>query len=245
MSSDTSALDNEGTAGIGAAQQILNLLRSSGKTYTPGDIAIVDAAEWHHYQPGWTLVGSGLKRKHELRRPLQSLIPTPYVAHHAERLQSFNPESNSVQTESGKELTYDTLVVAPGLKVKFEAIEGLPKALADPGSGVSSIYSYDTCDKAWADIDAMRNGKAVFTQPAGVIKCAGAPQKVGGTRSVRPVDLPAFRLDHVDGMGPLEKDGPRRQHPSGLCYRNADNVQCTKVSRVFNPGGGLRCQPCS
>ncbi|KAG9043015.1 hypothetical protein FS837_010130 [Tulasnella sp. UAMH 9824] len=167
-----------GTAGIGAAQQILGLIRSSGKTYTPGDIAIVDAAEWHHYQPGWTLVGSGLKRKHDLRRPLQSLIPTPYVTHHNERMQSFNPEANSVQTESGRELTYDALVVAPGLKIKFEAIEGLTKALADPGSGVSSIYSYDTCDKTWADIDALRNGKAVFTQPAGVIKCAGAPQKI-------------------------------------------------------------------
>lgn len=114
---------------------------------------------------------------------MQSLIPTSYVTHHNERLQSFNPEANSVQTESGRELTYDTLVVAPGLKIKFEAIEGLTKALADPGSGVSSIYSYDTCDKTWADIDALRNGKAVFTQPAGVIKCAGAPQKVGEIRS--------------------------------------------------------------
>jgi sulfide:quinone oxidoreductase len=43
---------------------------------------------------------------------------------------------------------------------------------------VSSIYSYDTCDKTWADIEAFRGGKAIFTQPAGVIKCAGAPQKI-------------------------------------------------------------------
>jgi len=60
-----------------------------------------------------------------------------------------------------------------GLQVNFGAIEGLPKALADASSGVSSIYSYQTCDKAWHDIDALRTGRAIFTQPQGVIKCAG------------------------------------------------------------------------
>ena len=153
-------------------------MNSGGKKYKAGDIAIVDAAEWHHYQPGWTLVGSGLKQKAELRRPLGSLIPGGSITHHAERVKTFNPDGNSVTTETGRELTYDTLVVAPGLKVKFDAIENLPKALADPGSGVSSIYAYESCDKAWSDIDALRHGKAIFTQPAGVIKCAGAPQKV-------------------------------------------------------------------
>lgn len=167
-----------GTAGLGAAQQILGLLKSSGKSYSAGDIAIVEPNEWHHYQPGWTLVGSGLKRKAELRRPVSSLIPTPAIALHAEKLTTFTPDKNSVTTESGLELTYDALVVAPGLKIRFDAVEGLQQALADPGSGVSSIYSYDTCDKTWADIDATRQGKALFTQPAGVIKCAGAPQKV-------------------------------------------------------------------
>ncbi|KAG8897848.1 hypothetical protein FRB99_007873 [Tulasnella sp. 403] len=168
-----------GTAGVGVATQILKLLQSSGKSsYTSGDIAIVDAAEWHHYQPGWTLVGSGLKNKADLRRPLASLVETPTIAHHVEKIQSFSPENNFVKTVSGKELTYETLVVAPGLQVKYNAIENLPKALADPSSGVSSIYSYDTCDKVWADIDALRQGQAIFTQPAGGIKCAGAPQKI-------------------------------------------------------------------
>jgi sulfide:quinone oxidoreductase len=60
-----------------------------------------------------------------------------------------------------------------GLQVNYGAIEGLPKALADPSSGVSSIYSYQTCDKAWVDIDALRAGRAIFTQPQGIIKCAG------------------------------------------------------------------------
>jgi sulfide:quinone oxidoreductase len=65
------------------------------------------------------------------------------------------------------------LVVAAGLQINWNAIQGLSTALADPASGVSSIYSYETCDKVWDDVEALRSGSAIFTQPAGVIKCAG------------------------------------------------------------------------
>lgn len=119
-----------------------------------------------------TLVGSGLKTKTELRRPLSSLIPS-HLTHISESVQSFNPASNSITTSSGRTLSYDSLIVAPGLQTNFDQIEGLPKALADPTSGVSSIYSYNTCDKVWRDIDALRSGRAIFTQPQGIIKCAG------------------------------------------------------------------------
>ncbi|KAH9180778.1 FAD/NAD-P-binding domain-containing protein [Lactarius sanguifluus] len=108
-----------------------------------------------------------------LRRPLAELIPS-HITHIAENVASFDPAHNAVRTDAGRTLAYDALVVATGLQVNFSAIEGLPKALADPSSGVSSIYSYQTCDKVWGDIDALRAGRAIFTQPQGVIKCAGA-----------------------------------------------------------------------
>jgi sulfide:quinone oxidoreductase len=119
-----------------------------------------------------TLVGAGLKQKSTLRRPLASLIP-PHITHIPENVASFDPAHNAVRTDAGRSLEYNALVVAMGLQVKFGAIEGLPKALADSSSGVSSIYSYQTCDKTWEDIDALRAGRAIFTQPQGIIKCAG------------------------------------------------------------------------
>ena len=124
------------------------------------------------HPPIRTLVGAGLKQKSTLRRPLAELIP-PHITHIAENVASFDPAHNAVRTDAGRTLAYDALVVAMGLQVNFGAIEGLPKALADPSSGVSSIYSYQTCDKVWEDIDALRAGRAIFTQPQGVIKCAG------------------------------------------------------------------------
>ncbi|KZT11374.1 sulfide-quinone oxidoreductase [Laetiporus sulphureus 93-53] len=166
-----------GSGGLNVANQIYNRFRAAGTPLNKGDIAIVDGAEYHYYQPGWTLVGAGLKQKTETRRPLQSLIP-PHLAFVHENVSTFSPESSSVTTVSGRSISYETLVVAAGLQTNWGNITNLPKALADPTSGVSSIYSYDTCDKVWHDIEALRSGKAIFTQPAGVIKCAGAPQKI-------------------------------------------------------------------
>ncbi|CDO68349.1 hypothetical protein BN946_scf184799.g76 [Trametes cinnabarina] len=166
-----------GSGGLTVANQIYNRFKSAGKALNPGDIAILDAAEYHYYQPGWTLVGAGLKKKDETRRRLDSLIP-PHLAHVPENVKTFEPKSSAVITTSGRKITYESLVVATGLQTNWSAIPGLEKALADPSSGVSSIYSYNTCDKVWRDIDSLRSGKAIFTQPAGVIKCAGAPQKI-------------------------------------------------------------------
>ncbi|OBZ75239.1 Sulfide:quinone oxidoreductase, mitochondrial [Grifola frondosa] len=166
-----------GSGGLSVANQIYYRFEAAGKPLNEGDIGILDAAEYHYYQPGWTLVGAGLKQKTDTRRPLASLIPS-HLAHIPENVKSFSPTSSSVTTTSGRTIAYESLVVATGLQTNWSAIPGLQKALADPSSGVSSIYSYDTCDKVWHDIDALRSGKAIFTQPAGVLKCAGAPQKI-------------------------------------------------------------------
>lgn len=62
----------------------------------------------------------------------------------------------------------------------FDKIKGLSSALTDPHkTKVSTIYSYENADKTWELIEAHKGeGEAIFTQPFGVIKCAGAPQKI-------------------------------------------------------------------
>lgn len=119
-----------------------------------------------------TLVGSGLAKKTEFRHILSSLVPKEFTFI-SDSVKTFEPIASSVTTSAGRSLSYDALVVAPGLKINWDGVAGLPEALADPTSGVSSIYSYATCDKVWNDVEALRAGKAVFTQPAGVIKCPG------------------------------------------------------------------------
>lgn len=47
-----------GSAGLSISHQLFR----TGEV-APNDVAIIDPAVWHHYQPGWTLVGGGLKTK--------------------------------------------------------------------------------------------------------------------------------------------------------------------------------------
>ncbi len=87
----------------------------------------------HDYQPGWTVVGSGLANKHTFRRPLDSLIPG-HIAHVHARASGFEPERNQVILEGGGKVGYDYLVVAPGLQTSeysqslflvFSMVQGL------------------------------------------------------------------------------------------------------------------------
>ncbi|KAJ5168808.1 Sulfide:quinone oxidoreductase [Penicillium canariense] len=161
-----------GTAGMAISHQLL----LTGK-FTQDEIAIVDPAEWHHYQPGWTLVGGGLKTKEELRRPMKELVD-PKLKLYSDSVATFSPEKNFVTLGNGDNLSYEQLIVAPGLALNWGAIKGLPQALADPAAPVSSIYGYDSVSKVFGTIQKLEQGNAIFTQPAGAIKCAGAPQKI-------------------------------------------------------------------
>lgn len=161
-----------GSAGLTVSHQLLR----SGR-FAQDDIAVIDPAEWHHYQPGWTLVGAGLKTKQELRRPLKSLLE-PRLKFYNHSVETLSPDDNLVTLASGGKVSYDQLVVAPGIRLDFKAIRGLAEALANPDSNVASTYSYDFCDKVFTNISKFRRGTALFTQPTGVVKCAGAPQKI-------------------------------------------------------------------
>ncbi|KAJ6596849.1 hypothetical protein DFH09DRAFT_1244002 [Mycena vulgaris] len=161
-----------GSGGLSVANQIYDRFKAAGKPLNAGDVAIIDPADNHYYQ-----ARAGLKKKTDFVRPLSSLIPS-HITLISDRVQTFSPTSSSVTTASGRSISYDSLVVAAGIKINWDGIQGLPQALMNSTSGVSSIYSYETCDKVWSDIDALRSGNAIFTQPAGVVKCAGAPQKI-------------------------------------------------------------------
>ncbi|KAG6104185.1 hypothetical protein E4U31_002176 [Claviceps sp. LM219 group G6] len=161
-----------GTAGLAISHQLLR----SGK-FNKQDIAIVEPSTWHHYQPGWTLVGGGLKKKENLRRTMNELIDSR-LGFYKSSVVAVAPEDSSVTLADGAKLSYEHLVIAPGLSLDYGSIAGLTDALQNADSDVSTIYNYDTCDKAFRSIEKLSSGTAIFTQPAGVIKCAGAPQKI-------------------------------------------------------------------
>jgi sulfide:quinone oxidoreductase len=138
------------------------------------DIAIVDPADAHYYQPGWTMVGGGIFKPSETARTMASVIPTGVTWIKA-AVAAFEPESNQIVLEGCRVVKYKYLVVCPGLKLDWQGIEGLTETLGR--NGVTSNYRFDLAPYTWELVQKLKTGKALFTQPPMPIKCAGAPQK--------------------------------------------------------------------
>ncbi len=156
-----------GAGGIAAASSLL--ARDSDLS-----IAIVDPAEVHYYQPGWTLVGAGVFDKGHTVKTMASLIPQG-VEWIKEAVMAFEPDKDRVVLENCRRLSYRRLIVAPGIKLDWHAIEGLAETLGH--NGVTSNYRFDLAPYTWELVQNLRGGRALFTQPPMPIKCAGAPQK--------------------------------------------------------------------
>lgn len=137
-------------------------------------ICMVEPASAHYYQPGWTMVGAGVFTQERTLRPMAALIPD-CVAWERSAAAAFEPQDNRVLLANGSTLKYRVLVVAPGLKLDWQAIPGLAETLGR--NGVTSNYRFDLAPYTWQLVRGLHRGRALFTQPPMPIKCAGAPQK--------------------------------------------------------------------
>jgi len=156
-----------GSAGITVAAR----LRNRGVK----DILIIEPAEWHYYQPLWTLVGAGEAKAEKTRRPMASVMPKG-ITWIQDAADSIDPDAKTVTTSDGSSIGYDYLVMAPGIQIDWDKIPGLRDALGS--KTVASNYSYETAPKTWEALQAFTGGTAIFTHPATPIKCGGAPQKI-------------------------------------------------------------------
>ena len=156
-----------GSAGIAVTASLLR--RQPGLT-----IAVVEPRETHDYQPAWTLVGGGLFDVERTRRPMSEVMPDGVTWIRA-AVARIEPDENRVRLDNGQTVPYRDLIVAAGLRLAWERIDGLEPALGK--YGVTSNYRYDLAPYTWDLVRSMQGGSALFTQPAMPIKCAGAPQK--------------------------------------------------------------------
>ena len=156
-----------GSAGIATAA---SMLKRNGQI----SLAIIDPADDHYYQPGWTMVGGGAFSAEFTHRKEKDLIPARAQWIKAAAA-SFDPDNNAVTTIDGQIIHYNVLIVCPGIKLDWAAIDGLPETLGQ--NGVTSNYRFDLAPYTYRLVKNMTGGTALFTQPAMPIKCAGAPQK--------------------------------------------------------------------
>jgi len=155
-----------GTAGIMSASQML--------AHNPSvKITILEPQDTHYYQPAWTLVGAGTYDYKKTAKPMAEVMPkgVNWVKDYAT---SFDPDNKQVQTEKSGAITYEYLIVAPGLVMEPSMIEGLSEAME---KGVV-CSNYTNPEHTWEMLKKFKGGNAIFTQPTTPIKCGGAPQKI-------------------------------------------------------------------
>ncbi|MBX8802214.1 NAD(P)/FAD-dependent oxidoreductase [Ochrobactrum sp. MR28] len=164
-------------AGAGAAG--LALASRLRRAMPNATVTIIDAKKEHHFQPGFTLIGAGVWSPAQVTERNVDYMPRG-VAWVEAAVAEFDPDANAVVTTTGQRIDYDFLMVATGLKLNYEAIEGMDVSLIGR-DGIASIYAGPEQARASAAvidgfIDA--GGVGLFGRPAGEMKCAGAPLKI-------------------------------------------------------------------
>ncbi len=163
-----------GSAGLAAAA---SLLKRDGQLR----ITLIEPSDTHYYQPAWTLVGGGQFDLKATARSMQSVLaalPGKGVEWVQARAVGFSPDTKQVRLDNGQVLTYQYLVLAPGLQCNWGGIEGLQETLGK--NGVTSNYHYEYAPYTFELVKKLQSqggGKAIFTQAPMPIKCPGAPQK--------------------------------------------------------------------
>ncbi len=157
-----------GNAGVSVASQ---LLIKNPKL----KIGMVEPSDKHYYQPAWTLAGGGVFDIAKTERSQASVMPKG-VTWIKDKVKTFSPESNSVSLSNDEAVTYDYLIVAPGIQLNWKEIKGLEESLGK--NGVTSNYSFKHAPYTFDLIKNHKKGKAIFHNPHTPVKCGGAPHKI-------------------------------------------------------------------
>ena len=160
-----------GAAGTAIANRLAMRLEQAS-------IVIIDGRRDHIYQPGLSLVAAGLRpasyvvsSTRDWLQPGVKLIEEPAV--------TIDPVAKTVATAARNTVPYDYLIVAPGLVLDHQAIEGFSLDLVG-SNGVGALYAGpEYAARTWAAASrfAETGGIGLFTRPATEMKCAGAPLK--------------------------------------------------------------------
>lgn len=163
-----------GAGGISMANRLTNSLQGA-------KITIIDTREKHYYQPGWTLVASGVWNQAKTETQVADWLPKS-VNWVKGMVAEYDPDNNRVFLADGQAVAYDQLIVASGLELRYDLIEGMDVDLIGQGKGIGSVYAgIDAAAATNAEIKRWINkgsGTGLFNLPPTALKCAGAPLKM-------------------------------------------------------------------
>jgi len=160
-----------GAAGTALVNRLVERLEGAA-------ITIIDARAEHLYQPGLSLVAAGLKPASYTLSQNSDWLPDG-ITLVSENAAAIDPITKTVATTSGQSIAYDFLIVAPGLVLDHDAIEGFSLDMVGT-NGIGALYAGPQyAAKTWeaASKFTQEGGVGLFTRPGTEMKCAGAPLK--------------------------------------------------------------------
>lgn len=111
-----------GAGGISTASRIL-----SKKKDLKNEVLIIEPGDYHFFQPGWPLVGSGEVNLEATKKETEKVIPKG-----ARWMKAFVDSVDPVKREvkaGGTLVSYDFMIVSLGLELDYEAIKGAKESL--------------------------------------------------------------------------------------------------------------------
>ena len=192
---------------VGAGLAGLAAINRLKKALPNAKLTLIDENTTHRYQPGYTLLATGVWHSTEkVWDDNASLVPegVEWIPANA---QAFYPDRNQVLTTSNQVIPYDYLVVATGLRLGYEQIEGL--TANDLGkNGIGSVYANPEVAMAtWTQMQAFceKGGNALMTLASTDMKCAGAPLKMTFMLYDRLRQAGTLDKSNIDFFSPVKR----------------------------------------
>lgn len=160
-----------GAAGISMAARLEHWLKEP-------NITLIDPSDRQFYQPGFTLIASGVYQPDDVWKKQEDCIPSG-VKWVKDTVVAVDPVWNQVTTQNSGKIPYDFLVLTPGLQCNWDWVEGITLKTLGEGNA-NSIYDFEGAQKTWKAMSqfAVKGGKGVYTDTYTKHKCGGAPKKI-------------------------------------------------------------------
>lgn len=160
-----------GAAGISMAARLRRVLKSP-------DITIIDPSDRQFYQPGFTLIASGVYGADDVWKQQADCMPDG-VKWVKDYVTAVDPVQNTVMTAANGKIGYDFMVLAPGAQINWDKVEGISKETLGEGNA-HSIYDFEGAQRTWPAMKefAEKGGRGIFCDTYTKHKCGGAPKKV-------------------------------------------------------------------
>lgn len=160
-----------GAAGISMASRLKHWLDEP-------DITLIDPSDRQFYQPGFTLIASGVYQPNEVWKRQEECIPSG-IKWMKDSVTAVDPVWNQVTTAQNGKVPYDFLVLTPGLQINWEKVEGITHDTLGEGNA-HSIYDFEGAQKTWKALQefAKTGGRGIYTDTYTKHKCGGAPKKI-------------------------------------------------------------------